>query len=117
MEIRTLKYFLAVAREQNMTEAANVLFVTQPTLSRQMADLEKELGKKLFVRTNRSTTLTEEGMHLRQRAEEILALRLLSIHNLHFLLKFAEDMRTAIANDTFPEFRAAFLENYETTRR
>ena len=73
MEIRTLKYFLAVAREQNMTEAANVLFVTQPTLSRQMADLEKELGKKLFVRTNRSTTLTEEGMHLRQRAEEILA--------------------------------------------
>lgn len=74
MEIRTLKYFLAVAREQNMTEAANVLFVTQPTLSRQMADLEKELGKKLFVRTNRSTTLTEEGMHLRQRAEEILAL-------------------------------------------
>ena len=74
MEIRTLKYFLAVAREQNMTEAANVLFVTQPTLSRQMADLEKELGKKLFVRTNRSTTLTEEGMHLRQRAEKILAL-------------------------------------------
>lgn len=74
MEIRTLKYFLAVAREQNMTEAANVLFVTQPTLSLQMADLEKELGKKLFVRTNRSTTLTEEGMHLRQRAEEILAL-------------------------------------------
>ena len=62
------------ALEQNMTEAANVLFVTQPTLSRQMADLEKELGKKLFVRTNRSTTLTEEGMHLRQRAEEILAL-------------------------------------------
>ena len=51
------------------------------------------------------------------KAEEILALRLLSIHNLHFLLKFAEDMRTAIANDTFPEFRAAFLENYETTRR
>ena len=51
------------------------------------------------------------------KAEEILALRLLSIHNLHFLLKFAEDMRTAIANDTFPEFRSAFLDNYETTRR
>ena len=74
MEIRTLQYFLAVAREQNMTEAANLLFVTQPTLSRQMADLEKELGKKLFIRSNRSTTLTEEGMHLRQRAEEILSL-------------------------------------------
>lgn len=74
MEIRTLTYFLAVAREGNMTEAANSLYVTQPTLSRQMADLEKELGKKLFIRGNRSTTLTEEGMHLRQRAEEILDL-------------------------------------------
>ena len=74
MELRTLSYFLAVAREQNMTEAANVLHVTQPTLSRQIADLEDELGKKLFTRTSRSTILTEDGMHLRQRAEEILAL-------------------------------------------
>ncbi|RHM56179.1 LysR family transcriptional regulator [Mitsuokella sp. AF33-22] len=74
MELRTLSYFLAVAREQNMTEAANVLHVTQPTLSRQIADLENELGKKLFTRTSRSTILTEDGMHLRQRAEEILAL-------------------------------------------
>ena len=57
-----------------MTEAANVLHVTQPTLSRQIADLEDELGKKLFTRTSRSTLLTEDGMHLRQRAEEILAL-------------------------------------------
>ena len=74
MELRTLSYFLAVAREQNMTEAANVLHVTQPTLSRQIADLEDGLGKKLFTRTSRSTLLTEDGMHLRQRAEEILAL-------------------------------------------
>lgn len=74
MELRTLSYFLAVAREQNMTEAANVLHVTQPTLSRQIADLEDELGKKLFTRTSRSTLLTEDGIHLRQRAEEILAL-------------------------------------------
>lgn len=74
MELRTLSYFLAVAREQNMTEAANVLHVTQPTLSRQIADLEDELGKKLFTRTSRSTILTEDGMHLHQRAEEILAL-------------------------------------------
>ena len=74
MELRTLSYFLAVAREQNMTEAANVLHVTQPTLSRQIADLEDELGKKLFTRTSRSTVLTEDGMHLRQRAEEILTL-------------------------------------------
>ncbi|MGN0947037.1 MAG: LysR family transcriptional regulator [Megasphaera sp.] len=74
MEIRTLQYFLAVAREQNMTGAANMLHITQPTLSRQMADLEQELGKKLFVRTNRSTLLTEEGIRLRQRAEEIISL-------------------------------------------
>ncbi len=74
MELRTLKYFLAVAREQNMTEAANVLHVTQPTLSRQMADLERELGCALFVRTNRATMLTADGMCLRQRAEEILQL-------------------------------------------
>lgn len=74
MEIRTLRYFLAVAREENMTEAANVLHVMQPTLSRQIAELENELGCTLFVRTNRATTLTEDGMRLRQRAEEILAL-------------------------------------------
>lgn len=74
MEIRTLQYFLAVAREQNMTGAANMLHITQPTLSRQMADLEKELGKQLFIRTNRRTLLTEEGIRLRQRAEEIVSL-------------------------------------------
>lgn len=74
MELRTLRYFLAVAREENMTEAANVLHVTQPTLSRQIADLERELGCTLFVRTNRSTTLTADGMRLRQRATEILSL-------------------------------------------
>ncbi len=74
MELRTLRYFLAVAREENMTEAANVLHVTQPTLSRQIADLERELGVMLFERTNRSCTLTGEGMRLRQRAEEIISL-------------------------------------------
>ncbi len=74
MELRTLRYFLAVAREENMTEAANVLHVTQPTLSRQIADLERELGVTLFERSNRSCTLTGEGMRLRQRAEEIISL-------------------------------------------
>ena len=74
MELRTLRYFLAVAREENMTEAANVLHVTQPTLSRQIADLERELGVTLFERTNRSCTLTSEGMRLRQRAEEVVSL-------------------------------------------
>ena len=65
MELRTLRYFLAVAREEN---------VTQPTLARQIADLERELGVELFERTNRSCVLTGDGMRLRQRAEEILAL-------------------------------------------
>lgn len=74
MELRTLRYFLAVAREENMTEAANVLHVTQPTLSRQIADLERELGVELFDRTNRSCVLTSDGMRLRQRAEEIISL-------------------------------------------
>ena len=74
MEFRTLRYFLAVAREENMTEAANVLHVTQPTLSRQIADLERELDVTLFDRTNRACVLTGEGMRLRQRAEEIISL-------------------------------------------
>ncbi|MCR4869568.1 MAG: LysR family transcriptional regulator [Lachnospiraceae bacterium] len=74
MELRTLRYFLAVAREENMTEAARQLHVTQPTLSRQIMDLEEELGKPLFFRSNRRTILTEDGMHLRARAEEIISL-------------------------------------------
>jgi DNA-binding transcriptional LysR family regulator len=74
MELRVLEYFLAVAREENMTAAAQVLHVSQPTLSRQMMDLEQELGKTLFVRTNRQTMLTEDGMLFRKRAEEIVSL-------------------------------------------
>ena len=74
MELRTLRYFLAVAREENITEAARQLHVTQPTLSRQIMDLEEELGKPLFFRSNRRTILTEDGMHLRARAEEIISL-------------------------------------------
>ena len=72
MDIRVLKYFLAVAREGSITKAANVLHVTQPTLSRQLQDLEKELQHKLFVRGQHSVSLTEEGHILRQRAEEII---------------------------------------------
>lgn len=72
MELRVLRYFLTVAREGNITKAANFLHVTQPTLSRQLKDLEEELGKKLFVRSSHSVILTEEGIILRKRAEEIL---------------------------------------------
>lgn len=74
MEIRVLKYFLSVAREQNITAAAKELHVTQPTLSKQLMDLEKELGQTLFIRGKRKTTLTEEGMLLRKRAQEIIDL-------------------------------------------
>ena len=72
MEIRVLKYFLTVAREGSITGAANYLHLTQPTLSRQLQDLERELGQKLLIRTNHNVTLTPEGMILRKRAEEIL---------------------------------------------
>lgn len=74
MELRVLQYFLAVAREQNISAAAQSLHLTQPTLSRQLMELEKELGKQLMVRGSRKTTLTEDGMRLRRRAEEILEL-------------------------------------------
>jgi DNA-binding transcriptional LysR family regulator len=72
MEVRVLRYFLAVAREGNITRAADFLHVTQPTLSRQLKDLEQELGKKLFIRSSHSVILTDEGMLLRSRAEEIV---------------------------------------------
>lgn len=74
MELRVLKYFLAVAREKSITAAAKSLHVTQPTLSKQLMDLEKELGQTLLIRGNRKITLTKEGMLLYKRAEEIVDL-------------------------------------------
>ena len=74
MELRVLQYFLAVAREQSISAAAQSLHLTQPTLSRQLRELEEELGKPLMIRGNRKITLTEEGVLLRKRAEEILEL-------------------------------------------
>lgn len=74
MELRVLNYFLTIAREENFTKAAHYLHVTQPTLSRQIADLEEELGVKLFIRSNHNIILTEEGMILKRRAQEILSL-------------------------------------------
>ncbi len=74
MELRVLNYFLAIAREENFTKAANILHVTQPTLSRQISDLEEELGVKLFIRSNHNIRLTEDGMMLKRRAQEILSL-------------------------------------------
>lgn len=74
MEIRVLTYFLTVAREENITRAAKLLHITQPTLSRQMMQLEEELGVKLFTRSNHSIVLTDAGMLLRRRAQEIVTL-------------------------------------------
>ena len=74
MELRVLKYFLMAAREENITKAAQLLHVTQPTLSRQLMQLEKELNVKLFERSRHRIILTEDGMLLKRRAQEIITL-------------------------------------------
>ncbi len=74
MDIRVLQYFLAVAREESITKAAERLHMTQPPLSRQLKDLEDELGKQLFIRGSKKVTLTEDGILLRKRAEELIDL-------------------------------------------
>lgn len=74
MENRVLKYFLVVAREENITRASEILHISQPALSRQLMQLEDELGAKLFIRGKRNITLTNEGLYLRQKAQEIIDL-------------------------------------------
>lgn len=74
MELRTLRYFLAAAQEENLTKAADILHVTQPTLSRQLADLEKELGTTLMIRGKKGITLTDDGIFFKQRAQELVEL-------------------------------------------
>ena len=74
MEIRTLRYFLAVAREENMTRAAELLYVTQTTLSKALKALEEEPGKKLFTRRSFSIRLIDEGALLRSRAEDLISM-------------------------------------------
>ena len=74
MEFRSLQYFLMVAREENITKAANLLHLTQPTLSRSIMQLEEELGVKLFTRSNHNIILTEDGMLLKRRAQELVSL-------------------------------------------
>lgn len=74
MELRVLKYFLMAAREENITKAASLLHITQPTLSRQLIQLEKELGVTLFHRSNHNIILTEDGMLLKRRAQELISL-------------------------------------------
>lgn len=74
MELRVLNYFLTVAREKTISRAAEILHVSQPTLSKQLKELENELGVILFILGNRSITLTEEGLYLKKRSEDILSL-------------------------------------------
>ena len=74
MDIRVLEYYLMVAREESITKAANLLHITQPTLSRQMMQLEQELDVKLFMRTSHSISLTDDGLMLKRRAQEIVTL-------------------------------------------
>lgn len=74
MELKTLKYFVMIVREQNISKAAERLFLTQPTLSKQMQELESELGVKLFERGKRKITLTEDGLFLYKKAQEIIDL-------------------------------------------
>ena len=74
LELRVLNYFLAVAREESISGAANALHLSQPTLSRQLKDMEDELGKQLFIRGSKRIELTDEGRILKKRAEEIIAL-------------------------------------------
>ena len=74
IETRLLQYFLAIAEEQSITKAAEYLHISQPTLSKQMMDLEKSLGKQLLIRGRKRVTLTEEGAYLRSRAQEIISL-------------------------------------------
>lgn len=82
MELRVLNYFLTVAREKTISKAAAVLHLSQPTLSKQLKELEEELGVTLFERGNREITLTEDGIYLQNRGQEILALVELTTTNL-----------------------------------
>lgn len=90
MELRVLKYFLAVAKHENISRAATELNLTQPTLSRQIAELEDELGASLLTRGKRRTLLTEAGMLLKVRAEEIVSLTNKTVNQLANIDEIAE---------------------------
>lgn len=123
MELRVLHYFLAIAREGNFTRAAEQLHITQPTLSRQIAQLEQELHTKLFIRSNHNIILTEDGMILKHRAQEIISLTDKTKHD--FLYKnenlegtvcigSGEFLSTRILTDCIAAFRKQYpLIRYE----
>lgn len=121
MELRVLNYFLIVAREENITKAAELLHITQPTLSRQLMQLEEELGVKLFTRGRHSISLTDEGMLLRRRAQELVALAEKTARE----FSHTEDELTgeitigsgeSRSMDTFSKLLASFRETYPLIR-
>lgn len=122
MELRVLRYYLAVVREENITRAAEILHITQPTLSRQMAELEDELNTKLFERTNRKISLTEAGMLLRRRAEELVSLAdkteqefKSGAEELMGLISIGSGV-TAATSEALPELLQAYTEKYPQVR-
>ena len=111
MELRLLRYFLTVAKEQSFTKAAEQLHITQPTLSRQMAALEDELGITLFLRNGKRISLTDEGILLKRRALEILHLEEKTLEE----LKGKEDVVEGTITIGCGEFRAlAHIAGIET---
>lgn len=122
MELRVLRYYLTVAREENITRASEILHITQPTLSRQMVELEDELNTKLFERTNRKISLTEAGMLLRRRAEEIVSLADKTEHEfkngdeeLMGLISIGSGV-TAAVSETLPELMQTYAKKYPQVR-
>lgn len=117
MELRTLRYFLAAAQEENITRAADILHVTQPTLSRQIMDLEKELGATLMLRGKHGLTLTDDGLLFRQRAEEIVELadrleRAFSQRNADISGLIAIGASEAVGSRLFAKLIRQFSEKY-----
>ena len=117
MDIRVLQYFLAVVREENITKAAQLLHITQPTLSRQLMGLEQELGVKLFSRNNHSITLTEEGMLFRRRAEEIVTLSEMTKQELKQEAMLTGEISSAAASTTAPAIFPAFWQRFAPNTR
>ncbi|KUP22558.1 LysR family transcriptional regulator [Paenibacillus sp. DMB5] len=114
LEIRVLSYFLAVAREQNITRAAEFLHITQPALSRQMMDLEQQLGKLLFIRGRKKITLTEDGEYLRKCAQEIVELSEKAESNfLDHTTPISGDIYLACGESQAMEYIAAICRNIQ----
>lgn len=116
MELRTMRYFLAVAREENMTRAAETLHVTQPTLSKSLKSLEDELGRKLFIRHSFHIELTDEGILLRKRAEDLVRMAdkiQMEFHSLDDIL--GGDVYFGLAESYQIRYLAAEIRSFKNT--